>query len=57
MRKAFRKKIKRDIPDSPCIYCYTQAFSHECQRVLSCKCFDQFIKTKLNWKTPFLKKN
>ena len=57
MRKAFRKKIKRDIPDSSCIYCYTQAFSHECQRVLSCKCFDQFIKTKLNWKTPFLKKN
>ena len=56
LRKAFRKKIKRGIPDSSCIYCHTQAFSHECQRVLSCKCFDQFIKTKLNWKTPFLKK-
>ena len=56
LRKAFRRKVKRDIPDSSCIYRYTQAFSHECQRVLSCKCFYQFIKTKLNWKTPFLKK-
>ena len=51
-RKAFRKKIKRNIPDSSCVYRYTQAFSHECQRVLNYKCFDQFIKTKLNWKTP-----
>ena len=46
----------RDIPDSSCVYCYTQAFSHECQRVLNYKCFDQFIRTNLNWKTPFLRK-
>ena len=52
LRKAFRKKIKRNIPNSSCVYRYTQAFSQECQRVLSYKCFDQFIKTKLNWKTP-----
>ena len=51
-RKVFRKKIKRNIPDSSCVYRYTQAFSHKCQRVLNYKCFDQFIKTKLNWKTP-----
>ena len=56
LRKAFRKKIKRDIPDSSFFYRYTQAFSDECQRVLSYKCFNQFIKTKLNWKTPFLRK-
>ena len=53
LRKAFRKKIKRDIPDSSRVHRYTQAFSHEYQTVLSYKCFDQFIKTKLNWKTPF----
>ena len=57
LRKSFRKKIKRDIPDSSCVYHYTQAFSHECQRVLNYKCFDQFIKTKLNWNTPFLRKS
>ena len=57
LRKASRKKIKKDIPDSSCVYRYTQAFSHECQRVLSFKCFDQFIKTKLNWKTSFLRKH
>ena len=57
LRKAFRKKIKRDIPDSSCVHPYTQAFSREYQRVLSYKCFDQFIKTNLNWKTPFLRKS
>ena len=57
LRKAFRKKIKRDIPDSSCVHRYTQAFSHEYQRVLSYTCFDQFIKTKLNRKMPFLKKS
>ena len=38
------------------ILCLSQAFSHECQIVLSDKCFDQFIKTKLNWKSPFMQK-
>ena len=57
LRKSFRNKIKRNIPDSSCVYRYTQAFSHECQRVLSCKCFDQFIKTKINWKSPFVRKH
>ena len=54
MRKALRRKIKRDIPNSSCVYRYTQAFSHECRRVLSDKCFNQFIKTKLSHKTPIL---
>ena len=54
LRKAFQKKIKKNIPNSSCVYRYTQAFSQECQKVLSYKCFDQFIKTKLNWKTPLI---
>ena len=48
--------MKRNILDSSCVYRYTQAFSHECQNVLSDKCFDQFTKTKLNWKSPFIQK-
>ena len=57
LKKAFRKNVKRNIPDSSRVYRYTQAFSHECQRVLSYKCFDQFIKTKLNSKSAFIKKH
>ena len=57
MRKAFRKKIKRNIPHSSCVHCYTKVFSHEYQRVLNFKCFDQFIEAKLKWKTQVLSKS
>jgi hypothetical protein len=56
LRKVVRNEIKRNIPTSSHIHRYTQAFSHERQRIISNNCFGQFIKTKLNCKTRVLTK-
>ncbi len=50
LTRAVRKEIKRNVPASSCIHRYTQASSHEYQRVVSNNCFHEFIKTRLNCK-------
>ena len=51
LRRTVRKEIKGNVPASSCIHRYTQASSHEYQRVVSNNCFHKFIKTRLNCKS------
>ncbi len=57
LRKVIRNQIKRNIPTSSHIHRYTQAFTHERQRIISNSCFGEFVKTKLNCKTRLTKCN
>ena len=50
LRRVVRKEIKQSISSSSCIDRYTQASSHQYQRITSSDCFHKFLDRRLNFR-------